>query len=403
MKLLDLLLGKTQEEPDELTARLNAVVAKGSEEDVALAKAILATGCPSPAQAAAAYASGAVWGDKGFWLNYAKDFSGTTFQIEKDAQGRSRWIAITSNRWMDRDGQIILDSAHKEFVAWLDQNPTKAPQLWTWHTPGTARKERADWWEYTNGFLIFSGPLTDEEALQYEAVKTFDVGVSHGFIANVSEDNKYIVKYRTYEISDLPAQAASNPFTQFDVFGERNMNAQKRQWLTSLFGEEKVAKLESATSEMEALLDELGIPSAKELEKEWNAYQESLAEAEVVETEAQKEAERVDIVDHVLKVLDVEGLQKALTEIGAALKASAEQVAELREANDKLAAEVAGLKETDDTRISNFFTPRKPLAWSVKADAAVVEEDELTEEDQKAVSELRQDHKWLAGLLATKD
>jgi hypothetical protein len=400
MKWLDLLFKKPQ---DELVTRIDRVIKDGSVDDVELAQAIKASGCPSPTQAAAAYAAGGVWGDKGFWLKYAKDFSGTTFQVEKDKNGNSRWVAVTSNRWMDRDGQIILDSAHKEYVAWLDANPTKAPQLWTWHTPGTARKNRADWWDYTNGFLVFSGPLTDEEAAQYDGIKSYDVGVSHGFIAVVTEDRRFITKYRTYEISDLPAQAASNPFTQFDVFGEKDMNTAKREWLVTLFGEEKVSKLEGATAEMEQMLDELGIPSAKELEKQWSEYQESLAEQAVEVTEEQKAAEQASIVDHVLNVLDVNGLQTALSEIASTLKANAAAIAELREEKNALSEEVKALKETEDARVSAFFTPRQPLNWSVKAGdtASAISEDEMTEAEKATVAEVRQDHNWMKGLTPT--
>jgi transcriptional regulator len=120
-------------------------------------------------------------------------------------------------------------------------------------------------------------------------------------------------------------------------------------------------------------------------------------------TEEQKAAEQASIVDHVLNVLDVNGLQTALSEIASTLKANAAAIAELREEKNALSEEVKALKETEDARVSAFFTPRQPLNWSVKAGdtASAISEEEMTEAEKATVAEVRQDHNWMKGLTPT--
>ena len=102
----------------------------------------------------------------------------TGFKVLKTASGY-RWLGWVSNKFIDREGEILTDKAHSDFVAWLDQNPQAAPQLWTYHIPGTQRENKADFWAYLNGFLLLGGKLTDSEAELLQ--KAGDLGMSHGF------------------------------------------------------------------------------------------------------------------------------------------------------------------------------------------------------------------------------
>lgn len=144
--------------------------------------------------------------------------------VQKDSNGNWRWIGWVTNNFKDRDGDIIAEAAHKDYIDWLDETvpeiPALSPELRIWHTPGTARKSRVDWWSYTNGFLLMSGLLTEKEAVDLmTSMHKQDMGMSHGFLAmgRDEKDRRVITKYRTYEVSYLPLKMASNPWTSIEA------------------------------------------------------------------------------------------------------------------------------------------------------------------------------------------
>jgi len=144
--------------------------------------------------------------------------------VQKDSEGNWRWIGWVSNNFKDLEGDIISEAAHKEYVGWLDEvtqtKPMLTPEFRVWHTPGTARKSRVDWWSYTNGFLLMSAMLTEKEATSLMAkMLEQDLGMSHGFLVlgRDLQDHRVITKYRTFEVSDLPLQMAANPWTAIET------------------------------------------------------------------------------------------------------------------------------------------------------------------------------------------
>jgi hypothetical protein len=81
--------------------------------------------------------------------------------IVKQADGRMRWYARYSNNFKDRDGEIITEAAHKEYIDWAASGGVY-PELWLWHTPGT-RFGQADWLDYASGFTHASGLVDDTD------------------------------------------------------------------------------------------------------------------------------------------------------------------------------------------------------------------------------------------------
>lgn len=113
--------------------------------------------------------------------------------IEKDASGNWRWVGWVSNNFMDTDHDIIAEVAHKEYVGFLDANPSMMPSFLSWHLPGTARESLPDFAAYENGFLIMSGQLTEKEAESLlKASQITDLGMSHGTLV-FSRDRKSVV------------------------------------------------------------------------------------------------------------------------------------------------------------------------------------------------------------------
>lgn len=138
--------------------------------------------------------------------------------LYKQADGYYRWIGIVTNNYLDSDGEILTDEAHRKFYSFLQDNPDILPAKLIWHTPGTQSKHGVDFAYYDDGFFIYSGVLELDEAEPY--LNDYrPLGMSHGFIALERDFNnpRYITEYFTYEVSDLLLEQAANPLTSFTV------------------------------------------------------------------------------------------------------------------------------------------------------------------------------------------
>jgi hypothetical protein len=245
--------------------------------------------------------------------------------VEKDTKGVYRWTGFVSNNFKDREDEIISEAAHKEFVSYLDANPDRAPEFWTWHTKGTARASKVDAWLYHEGFLIMSGPLTDIEAYRLmKAISLKEMGMSHGFIGmRDPDDPSVIVKYRAYEVSDLPLSKAANVWTSIETQLKEvsSMSKEQIEHLELLMGEEYVANLLENAEENKDILEAAGIGS-KEVDepeaeteqvkegKELTKKQKKVVE-EVFEQEASEVKEFMDTAKKMMplmaqKILDLE-------------------------------------------------------------------------------------------------
>lgn len=199
------------------------------------------------------------------------------FAVYKDqTTGAWRWLAIFSNKFRDRDNppEIISDSAHKDFVAAVDKGEWPHPELWLWHIPGT-RWGIADYVAYDDrGFVVASGTVDKDKTEIAEKMATdTNVLVSHGMpTAEVSRDNgdgTIITRYRSMEISPLPAWAAANELTGFAMEGGQDMPLpkEKRDWLKDRIGEAAVGELEAAIEQKARTAEERGL-EFKEAEPE---------------------------------------------------------------------------------------------------------------------------------------
>jgi cation transport regulator ChaB len=180
--------------------------------------------------------------------------------IVKQADGRMRWYARYSNNFKDRDGEIITEAAHKEYIDWAASGGVY-PELWLWHTPGT-RFGSADWLDYATGFTHASGLVddTDSAVAVVGALRDKQLGVSHGMLC--SQQGNLITKYRSFEISVLPLERASVWTTSFDIAGKETQMAftpEKRMFLVSALGEDRVKALEANTDAAVGALKQLGV------------------------------------------------------------------------------------------------------------------------------------------------
>lgn len=278
-----------------------------------------------------------------------KDFS--PFLIYKDAKGNFRYVAVVTNNYQDRDQDIITEEAHKEFMEFLDKNPDNAPELWIWHTPGTAHKSRADFWAYENGFVIYSGILTKEEAEAAERAKSGkEIGMSHGLnVLSRGQSPKLITQYRTFEISYLPLERASNPWTAWSIIQKEveQMNEDKKKFLVQTLGAEVTEALIADTAKAKAVLDALGVESK---------------ETDVSQSQPQATPSIDEIVKAVSDKLGMEKLSELLVGVDATLT-------ELKADNTNTKATLERLTKTDDEKIAEAVqvTPATQYMWLTKA------------------------------------
>jgi hypothetical protein len=87
-----------------------------------------------------------------------------------------------------------------------------------------------------------------------------ELGVSHGMLC--SQQGNLIIKYRSFEISVLPLERASVWTTSFDIAGKETQMAftpEKRTFLVSALGEDRVKALEANTDATVGALKQLGV------------------------------------------------------------------------------------------------------------------------------------------------
>jgi len=292
-------------------------------------------------------------------IDTSMEKNSNAIQIEKDAKGDWRAVMWVSNNFIDWDGDIICEDAHKEYVEWVNKEENKScmPVFVTWHTPGTARENPVDYIDYFDGFLVASAKLTEPEAIGLlKASKETNIGMSHGSFAFARDpkDLRVITKYRMYEVSDLPLDKAANPFTAIETVS-KEVEMDKKEYLVTLLGEEKA----------EAFLAKTGLKQKELKEAEIESKEADVVTPPVVETTpvevtsipepVAKEENTEDVIAKVLKELDIEGLNAFVSKAQTAM-----------EKVETLEALVKELSANQDDKLAEMITPPigRKLAWS---------------------------------------
>ena len=196
------------------------------------------------------------------------------FMVWKEAD-QWRWLAIYSNKFRDNDDppEILSETAHKEFVKAVDDGEWDYPELWIWHVPGT-KIGYTDLLTYDDrGFVLASGIITNTHAAKGLS-ETEGLKVSHGMVGSEmerdTEDATIITRYRTVEISPLPAKAAANQLTGFvtAVGGNMAIPKEKREMIASILNPEEMEELESNIGELSKQADGLESKESEEAKEE---------------------------------------------------------------------------------------------------------------------------------------
>jgi len=313
-----------------------------------------------------------------------KEFGGIL--IEKDANGDWRWVGWPSNKWKDREGEILRESAHQEYAEWVNKNMDVSPMFASWHIDGSSRANPVDYVGYIDDFLIMSGKLEDYEAQALlEMQKEVELGLSIGGIAVHDKDEPNVINwYRCYEVSELPLEKAANPFTEFTILTkEANMN--KQEYI------EKLAKF-LPEDRQKAFLEKT------QLKKE------ALEEAEVESKELTASPEEKpqafnydEIKDKLLKEVDVDGL----AEFVKATQEELQKIPILEAAVETLSKTNDELKKDSDEKLAEMIAAPGRFPWSNRPsqnkETLLKEDDKEDDKLEKAAPDLN----WLSKLTNT--
>lgn len=277
--------------------------------------------------------------------------SSSAVVVEKDATGAWRAVMWPTNNFIDTDGEILSKEAHEEYAGWVSANMDHAPVFTTWHSPYLVRKNRVDFVDFQNGFMLMSAPLEPSEAADLMRVeKEVDLGMSHGTIVleRDPQNEKIITKYRMVEVSDLPLENAANPFTDFSVIS-KEADMDKKKYLASLLGEERAAEFFEKSGMKQAELRSAGVQEKEKKEDPPAPAPEA----------SQKEAAPSFDLDAVVKAVgeqfDIPGLNAFVLEAKEAM----EKVPVLEEL-------VKSLKDGEDEKLAEKIAPpiTQKMAWT---------------------------------------
>jgi len=302
--------------------------------------------------------------------------SGVFFSF-KDLGGNWRWLSLTSNRFRDRHGEVFSEAAHKEYVDYVDRTGDY-PKLRIWHVPGSDVGV-ADFVAYSDGFRVDSGPYYKEyEDVAERLAEAEPQGVSHGFRYPLSEPdgNGVYRRYRSFEVSVLPFERASNPWgdpRSKEVYGMA-LDPKKRAYLERFIEPARVKALEERLPQMEAALKDAGISW-----REAAAIGEALAGEKAEEGAPEGSAPPAPVVpaapaapatpqapvaaaeQEAPAATGSEALAKvtgALDQIQAGVTAVQTELAGVKEFVEGLETRVKGLEGDEDTKLGERALPR---------------------------------------------
>lgn len=199
---------------------------------------------------------------------------GGMFKTYRTKDGKARWIGTSSNRFKDRDGEIVSEKALAADVERADKDGDYGPLRW-WHVKGLDIGT-CDFNTMRDGVLIESGTFLNEDIARWAEKNADDLGLSIGFThpADQPDGKGVFTNIRRVERSLLPNVSAANPYTNFAVKEAVNLADPKtaRKWktfVTVLFGGDEKAATEYAerVSQTARSLEEKGVEFKEATEK----------------------------------------------------------------------------------------------------------------------------------------
>lgn len=286
------------------------------------------------------------------------------FTVFKAADGKHYWLARHTGKFKDREGEILADKAHDEYLDRVQKGLVPMPELWTLHKKGTKHGQADKVWK-SGGFLLALGHFDDtpeaKHAIEFYEKSEGTIKLSHMFhYPKTAKQGGVYYAYNTIEITTLPDGAEAFPYTSFEEFKAMTLTEKDREWIRGVGGDDMLKRAESADAKAVTdtkALEALGVES-KGLD--------NFDGASIPAPKSELEAVKVVQADIETRLKVVEGIPaqlKTLTDTIAALsgQVSASQLAEskaLEKANDleKQLLEFKALKppasQSSDTLLS---------------------------------------------------
>lgn len=297
-----------------------------------------------------------------------EDVETGSFRVFKDRDGDLRWFGVHSNNYKDRTGEIFAAESHKEYADWAMSDEGKLPTLRMWHIPVDIGD--ADFVGFDGTSMMSSGTFRPEWKSVAKSLSDPNgepLGMSHGFQYRPQDlAGGVYSRYRSFEVSVLPVEAAANEFTAYFAKEAPMLSPQATEFLASKGGDSLVAAAESVTEQIKLVATEKGIEYkalidavfADGTKDEESAVAEAPVAAAPVATEEVEDEEKLaePVIETPVASTESEAAptdgEKGLTLEGIK-SAMAEVVAPLQAEIDSLKSE----KQTDDQRIAALLAP----------------------------------------------
>jgi len=300
------------------------------------------------------------------------------FTLVKQKDGQLRFFTAWSNNFMDREGEIFSEDAHKDFIDWCETGG-QYPELWQWHTEGT-KYGQVDWLDYTDGFVFASGTIDKGYEPLAEQIAKEDTGVSHGFSG--LQSGNVIVSYRSYELSTLPRSNAAVWTTSFDIARqgakEMGFTAARKQYLKDHgLSDEQITQAETKAVGMKNALVTAGI-----------AWKDADLEPDpapvVTEPPAAAGGDKAAPAPAPATPNISEQLLEMMNKQTDALVALAGQMKSVSEKVDAVDGRVKSIESDTDGRVARAITPsnRTAVVAASKADDNVVAQEQRNDDQE---------------------
>lgn len=219
-------------------------------------------------------------------------------QVFKQADGRDRWLIVSSSAFRDRDREIVSTKALEADVARADADRDYGPLRW-WHVKGLDIGD-CDFNAMHGRLLVESGTFRDPAFAEMVKQHAGDLAVSIGFLHAETEPDAAGVFHRIWrkERSLLPRGKESNLLTFVSVVSkESTMTNEKVDKLKELVGDPAVVDgLIAGATEAEKSAEDAGL-AFKEVGAPVSAVE--TAKAAMPDSEVEDEASPEDEVEGV--------------------------------------------------------------------------------------------------------
>jgi hypothetical protein len=351
---------------DELAPRINKKIAEESSEDKSLPEKTFLEKTKE-------------WIISTFGLVPKEPAGPNGLMLWKEADGTWLWSARYSNKFRDRDNppEIISSQSHLNFVDKVDKGLLDYPELWLWHRP-EFKWGKATWVAYDDsGFALAMGTVDKGCEPIAEAVSKLDaksIRVSHGMpkksIVRDPDDSSVIIEHVTAEISPLPARAAANLLTSFQILKEDDMPipTDKKTTLVEEWGipKEVLEKLEAQNADMAKEAKEAGIQSKETVEPQATPPVET-PETPAVPPATAPVIKETEVVEPT-KTSPIPSVQEIADAVSAVLNdrltAIDQKFTTLETTIASMQGEIKALKETDETKITEKASKTPAMSLS---------------------------------------